>query len=87
MLTVTVYLYGKIVSVIQGVFVTGLYGTADTKVYRKINIMEMIFFADLSGMIFGTVINYNIIKIRSMLGDIAYRLFDTCFFIVSRNDN
>ena len=77
MLTVTVYLYGKIVSVIQGVFVTGLYGTADTKVYRKINIMEMIFFADLSGMIFGTVINYNIIKIRSMLGDIPYRLFDT----------
>ena len=52
MLSVSIYLYSVIISMIAGIFITGLYGTTDSKIDRKINIVEMVFLTDFFCSIF-----------------------------------
>lgn len=76
-----------IISIACRIEVASLNSTADAKVSRQINDMEMVPLAYLTGFIGGAVINNDVVEFWSFLQNIRDSLLYTFALIISRNDN
>ena len=87
MLTISVKLQYRVISMIQRILQTGLKSCGQAKIDGLIHIVKLMILDHLQCMITTAVINYNIIVLRIVFTQIIDNSGDILLFVIRRNNN